>query len=447
MSIAILSCEACVCCSSALTTKPLQLGPHATVTSLQVLLAAGCWGIALTPGQDGDLHTSPLAPRGGRPCPPLQGSQVEISTAVFIQAPGVRRRLSHCPCAGGFLPCSGAGSSPCRYSPETAEGLFTHTHTYTLCFWHHDAGWWSARHRIDLWSTVEGLDAGSGVVGAEVWSDASLSVCLAGEVRVPLWVKKGGMKFPADPDTPVIMIGPGTGVAPFRAAIQERVAQGWKGEGRSLEGLRVPLAAGRSVFSTGEGRTGGSGGFGQAPASLWLGGSKLGSGGAQHQSLVCAACVIIHRLCCQAAPWGRAGLCGGSLSSPCEWSWVAEFVFCFARSCASVLVPSSLPWLSCGSPQEAAKGLVEGNSTWGSPCPTRPAPPAFPAHGDLWLPQVTRSQAHTTPEFCGCQLPPAIAGCLFHPALMVCSLQGTACSLAAARNPRTSTARQSGKSW
>ncbi|NXL67286.1 NDOR1 oxidoreductase, partial [Chordeiles acutipennis] len=50
-----------------------------------------------------------------------------------------------------------------------------------------------------------------------------------GDVQVPLWVKKGGLKFPADPDTPVIMIGPGTGVAPFRAAIQERVAQGWRG--------------------------------------------------------------------------------------------------------------------------------------------------------------------------------------------------------------------------
>ncbi|XP_075295426.1 NADPH-dependent diflavin oxidoreductase 1 isoform X3 [Opisthocomus hoazin] len=50
-----------------------------------------------------------------------------------------------------------------------------------------------------------------------------------GDVRVPLWVKKGGMKFPADPDTPVIMIGPGTGVAPFRAAVQERVAQGHRG--------------------------------------------------------------------------------------------------------------------------------------------------------------------------------------------------------------------------
>ncbi|XP_054030534.1 NADPH-dependent diflavin oxidoreductase 1 [Dryobates pubescens] len=50
-----------------------------------------------------------------------------------------------------------------------------------------------------------------------------------GDVWVPLWVKKGGLKFPADPDTPVVMIGPGTGVAPFRAAIQERVAQGRRG--------------------------------------------------------------------------------------------------------------------------------------------------------------------------------------------------------------------------
>ncbi|XP_031986345.1 NADPH-dependent diflavin oxidoreductase 1 isoform X3 [Corvus moneduloides] len=50
-----------------------------------------------------------------------------------------------------------------------------------------------------------------------------------GDIRVPLWVKKGGMKFPADPATPMIMIGPGTGVAPFRAAIQERVAQGRRG--------------------------------------------------------------------------------------------------------------------------------------------------------------------------------------------------------------------------
>ncbi|RXN10346.1 NADPH-dependent diflavin oxidoreductase 1 [Labeo rohita] len=47
-----------------------------------------------------------------------------------------------------------------------------------------------------------------------------------GDVYVPLWVKKGSLSFPQDPDTPVIMVGPGTGVAPFRSAIQERAAQG-----------------------------------------------------------------------------------------------------------------------------------------------------------------------------------------------------------------------------
>ncbi|KAJ7988154.1 hypothetical protein DPEC_G00320670 [Dallia pectoralis] len=47
-----------------------------------------------------------------------------------------------------------------------------------------------------------------------------------GDVFVPLWVKKGSLRFPQDPDTPVIMVGPGTGVAPFRAALQDRIAQG-----------------------------------------------------------------------------------------------------------------------------------------------------------------------------------------------------------------------------
>ncbi|KAG7499134.1 NADPH-dependent diflavin oxidoreductase 1 [Solea senegalensis] len=47
-----------------------------------------------------------------------------------------------------------------------------------------------------------------------------------GEVCVPLWVKKGSLRFPTDTDTPVIMVGPGTGVAPFRSALQERRAEG-----------------------------------------------------------------------------------------------------------------------------------------------------------------------------------------------------------------------------
>uniref|UniRef100_A0AAX7SEI4 NADPH-dependent diflavin oxidoreductase 1 n=1 Tax=Astatotilapia calliptera TaxID=8154 RepID=A0AAX7SEI4_ASTCA len=47
-----------------------------------------------------------------------------------------------------------------------------------------------------------------------------------GDVYVPLWVKKGSLKFPSDKETPVIMVGPGTGVAPFRSVLQERTAEG-----------------------------------------------------------------------------------------------------------------------------------------------------------------------------------------------------------------------------
>ncbi|GFR48013.1 hypothetical protein Agub_g9842 [Astrephomene gubernaculifera] len=44
------------------------------------------------------------------------------------------------------------------------------------------------------------------------------------EIRVAVWTERGSLRPPKSPNTPLILIGPGTGVAPFRAFLEDRYA-------------------------------------------------------------------------------------------------------------------------------------------------------------------------------------------------------------------------------
>jgi sulfite reductase (NADPH) flavoprotein alpha-component len=52
---------------------------------------------------------------------------------------------------------------------------------------------------------------------------------IVGSTRMPVFVSNAGFRLPEDGSRDIIMVGPGTGIAPFRAFVEDRAATGAKG--------------------------------------------------------------------------------------------------------------------------------------------------------------------------------------------------------------------------
>src|SRR5690606_789159 len=74
--------------------------------------------------------------------------------------------------------------------------------------------------------------------GREHWGAAS-NYLAGGAADVPVLVEANDrFRLPADGDTPIIMIGAGTGVAPYRAFVEHRLEHGHRGDNWLIFGDR-----------------------------------------------------------------------------------------------------------------------------------------------------------------------------------------------------------------
>jgi sulfite reductase (NADPH) flavoprotein alpha-component len=78
--------------------------------------------------------------------------------------------------------------------------------------------------------TVDAVRYSVGSRGRRGVASTFLAERIVDSLTLPVYVQKAhGFALPASGDVPIIMVGPGTGIAPFRAFLQERLATDAKG--------------------------------------------------------------------------------------------------------------------------------------------------------------------------------------------------------------------------